>query len=161
MSAPQTAGLKRTRQRRLSYPESHRGQLGAAAVERLRRWVGICAAAVVVAGAGVAFLDLTTLPVKGSSVLPWVTAMLGATMMGWGVTVFFVARYALRVHSGHLVKATLLGIATWFVVDTAFSAFLGVYFNCAINVIVLAALGYPLLSALRRLELRGGAGIER
>ncbi len=123
-------------------------------MDKLRVWVNLATVAVIVAGAALTLVDLEQLPVPGGTALPWATAMLGATMMGWGVTVLLVAQQALQNGNAPLLRAILLGIGVWFVVDTGFSAWLGVYFNCLVNVLVLAGLGYPLLSALRHIERR-------
>lgn len=97
-----------------------------------------------------AFTDMRSLPVSNEAVLPWVTGMLGATMMGWALTGLLVGRYGFHRNEKQLLKIVLYGVLVWFIADTAFSAYLGVYFNVVVNALILLAVLYPLGRGIRQ-----------
>src|SRR5690348_5987781 len=59
--------------------------------------------------------------------LPWESALYGAIMVGWGVTLFFVGRLAFRRNDAELKRALLIGLAVWLALEAAASAWLGVW----------------------------------
>lgn len=97
-----------------------------------------------------AFFGLGVLPVLDRSVLlHWESALYGAIMLGWGLTLLFIGRIALLRHDLELITALLYGIVLWLVVEGLFSAYLGVWFNVGVDVVVLGLFSYPLVSSLR------------
>ena len=76
--------------------------------------------------------------------LPWESALYGAIMVGWGVTLLFVGRYAFQRKDGGLKKALLGGLAVWLGLEALASAWFGVWFNVGVDVAVLALLAVPL-----------------
>jgi hypothetical protein len=57
--------------------------------------------------------------------LPWESALYGAIMLGWGVTLLLVGRAAFRRDDRKLKRALLVGLAVWLAVEAAASAWFG------------------------------------
>lgn len=81
----------------------------------------------------------------------WIYALLGATMMGWGIAVVALARFGLGNGLRWAWWSLVIGIAGWYVLDTAASVIAGVWFNVALNTVILVAAAIPLV-ALRGLR---------
>lgn len=93
---------------------------------------------------------LGVLPIIHRAVLlRWESALYGAIMIGWGTTLFLAGRVALRRGDRDLAKALLLGIVVWLVIEAAFSARFGVWFNVGVDAVVLILFSVPLIAALR------------
>ena len=58
-------------------------------------------------------------------------------MIGWGTTLFLVGRVVLRRGDRELARSLLLGIVAWLLVEAAFSARFGVWFNVGVDAVVL------------------------
>ncbi len=118
----------------------------------LRGWLLAVSAVVALAGLGFVFLDPSVYPVDSSIVPRLVQGVLGATMMGWGVTMLLVARYAFAEGRPELLRLIMYGLLAWAPVDMAVSVYYGAWFNVALNLAILALAGVPLLLAERRLR---------
>jgi hypothetical protein len=71
--------------------------------------------------------------------------LLGATDAGFFVLLFFLARHGIRARLTWAHRASVSGLGTWFVIDTAGSLYLGASFNVAlVNLPALLLLGVPL-----------------
>jgi hypothetical protein len=81
--------------------------------------------------------------------LPWESALYGAIMVGWGVTLLSVSRLAFLRDSRELKLALLAGLAVWLSLEAAASAWFHVWFNVGVDVAVLVLLGAPLLGSIR------------
>jgi hypothetical protein len=97
-----------------------------------------------------AFWGLGILPVHRDILIQWESALYGAIMMGWGTTLFFVGRLAFQKNDLDLMKALLYGITVWLVVEALFSAYLGVWFNVGVDIVVLALFSIPLITSIRK-----------
>ncbi len=118
----------------------------------LRGWLLAVSGVVALAGLGFVFLDPSVYPVDSSIVPRLVQGVLGATMMGWGVTMLLVARYAFAEGRPELLRLIMYGLLAWAPVDMAVSVYYGAWFNVALNLAILALAGVPLLLAERRLR---------
>lgn len=78
--------------------------------------------------------------------LPWESALYGAIMLGWGVTLLLVGRVAFNRHDYQLKQALFAGLVVWLAVEAAASAWFGVWFNVGVDIVVLFLFGIPLLS---------------
>ena len=96
-----------------------------------------------------AFWPAGSVPADLASFRAWVYGVLGATVAGWGVFLVFLAGNPLKKRERWARNCLFLGITLWFLVDTAISAYFGVYFNVLFNS-VLAVLVYVPLAATRR-----------
>jgi hypothetical protein len=77
--------------------------------------------------------------------LPWESALYGAIMVGWGMTLLLVGRVAFHRDDAELKRALLLGLAVWLALEAAASAWFGVWFNVGVDVVVLALFSAALL----------------
>jgi hypothetical protein len=75
----------------------------------------------------------------------WIYGVLGATVLGWGVTLAFIASYPFKKKERWSWQAIACGTASWYVLDTSFSVYFGVYFNAALNTVLLLSIALPLI----------------
>src|SRR5450631_4413525 len=95
------------------------------------------------------FVGLGILPASREILLSWESALYGAIMVGWGTTLFFVGRVALRRNDAELTKPLLLGIGVWLTTEALFSAYFDVWFNVGVDVAVLILFSFPLIKSIR------------
>ena len=108
-------------------------------------WFSTLSIILVLFGILYAIWGLRILPVHRDVLLQWESALYGAIMMGWGTTLFFIGRIAFQRNDSELMKSLLYGLTVWLVVEALFSAYLGVWFNVAVDIGVLALFSIPLL----------------
>ena len=113
-------------------------------------WFSVISVILILWGVVFAMFGLDVLPIINRAVLlQWESALYGAIMIGWGTTLFLVGRAALRRRDRELAKSLLLGIVMWLVIEAAFSARFGVWFNVGVDSVVLALFAVPLIAVLR------------
>jgi hypothetical protein len=115
-------------------------------------WFSCISAILVIVGVVFAFFGLQILPVDRGTLLPWQSAIYGAIMMGWGITLWFVGRIAFRRSDPELMRALLHGLIAWLVIEAAFSIYFGVWFNVGVDIAVLALFSIPLVKAIAFLK---------
>lgn len=112
-------------------------------------WFSTISTILVLWGIVFAFFGLDILPVMNKDILlPWESALYGAIMMGWGVTLFMVGRIAFSRNDKELMKAMMYGIFLWLIVEGLFSAYLGVWFNVGVDIAVLVLFSFPIIKVL-------------
>jgi hypothetical protein len=77
--------------------------------------------------------------------LDWESALYGAIMLGWGVTLFLLGRIAFKRDDKELKRILFVGLAVWLAFEAAASAWLGVWFNVGVDFAVAALFAVPLL----------------
>ena len=77
--------------------------------------------------------------------LDWESALYGAIMLGWGVTLFLLGRIAFKRDDKELKRILFIGLTVWLAFEAAASAWLGVWFNVGVDAAVLALFAVPLL----------------
>ena len=88
---------------------------------------------------------LDILPVINQQVLvPWVSSIYGAVLIGWGITLFLVGRYAFRKKDYQLLEYLFYGLFFWLAIEALFSLYLGVYFNVGVDIVVFLLFSIPL-----------------
>ncbi len=112
-------------------------------------WFSAVSVILILWGIVFAFFGLGVLPVDRNVLLSWESAIYGAIMMGWGTTLLLIGRVALQRNDPELTKPLLLGLAVWLLVEAAFSARLGVWFNVGVDAGVLLLFGIPLVASMR------------
>ena len=113
-------------------------------------WFSVISVILILWGVVFAVFGLDVLPIINRAVLlQWESALYGAIMIGWGSTLFFVGRAALRRGDRKLAKSLLVGIVVWLVIEAAFSARYGVWYNVGVDTVVLALFAVPLIAVLR------------
>jgi hypothetical protein len=113
-------------------------------------WFSTVSVILVLFGVLYAFFGLAILPVQRDVLLQWESALYGAIMMGWGTTLFLAGRLAFQRNDPNLMKSLLYGLTVWLVVEAIFSAALGVWFNVAVDLGVLALFSIPLKSSMQK-----------
>ena len=94
-------------------------------------------------------LDLLSWPVDGAQnydapTSRFLTALTGGFLLGWGVTIWFLATRVHALAPEPTRKAVLAGLLAWFVLDSAGSIASGNASNAGFNVVVLLILAGPL-----------------
>lgn len=82
--------------------------------------------------------------IRHEVLLSWESALYGAILVGWGVTLLFVGRIAFRRKDAELKRALLTGLAVWLALEAAASAWLSVWFNVGVDVAVFVLFLIPL-----------------
>ena len=77
--------------------------------------------------------------------LDWESALYGAIMLGWGVTLFLLGWVAFKRDDKELKRVLFVGLAVWLAFEAAASAWLGVWFNVGVDFAVAALFAVPLL----------------
>lgn len=77
--------------------------------------------------------------------LDWVSALYGAIMLGWGVTLVLLGRIAFARDDAELKRVLFIGLAVWLVFEAIASAWLGVWFNVGVDAAVAMLFAVPLL----------------
>jgi hypothetical protein len=108
-------------------------------------WFRIVSAILVLFGLIYVFYGLKILPVTPAVLLPWESALYGAIMMGWGVTLLLIGRIAFRRGDQELKGTLLVGLAVWLAVEAAASAWFDVWFNVGVDAAVMVLFAVPLL----------------
>lgn len=115
-----------------------------------RIWFSLVSVIAILWGIVFTVFGLGVLPLRPDVLLRWESALYGAILVGWGVTLFLAGRIALRRNDVELIRVILIGVVVWLVIEAVFSARLGVWFNVGVDAAVLALFTLPLLSALHR-----------
>ncbi len=79
----------------------------------------------------------------------FIYGVLGATMSGWGVFLSFIAYYPFKNKEKWSWYCVLVGLLTWFTLDTSISLYYKVYGNVAVNVAFLLLTLLPLVFTRR------------
>jgi hypothetical protein len=98
------------------------------------------------------FQGLKILPVNRDILVDWESAIYGAIMIGWGMTLFLTGRLAFRRQDKELLKILLCGIIIWLIVEALFSFYLGVYFNVAVDIGVGILFAIPIVNAIQAIN---------
>ncbi len=121
-------------------------------IKQLTLWFTIVSAILVAWGVIFAFFGLGVLPVDREVLLSWESALYGAIMIGWGLTLFQLGRTAFRRKDAELMKIMLIGIFAWLLVESLFSVYFKVWFNVGVDIGVLVLFSFPLVKAIRTLK---------
>ena len=100
------------------------------------------------------FVKVGILPVDKDALLDWESALYVAIMIGWGTTLFLLGRLAFRRHDKELMSILLYGIIIWLLIEAIFSFYLRVYFNVGVDLAVAILFSYPIIKAMRQLEIK-------
>ena len=79
----------------------------------------------------------------------WVYGAWGATVAGWGLMMAFMAWVAWGRKEPWARGALVASLALWFLVDTGFSLYFGVWINAGLNLLLLIILGLPVAASWR------------
>ena len=88
----------------------------------------------------------------GASATPYITlvhGVLGAVMVGWAITLLFIAIGPFGRGSWDGWLAIAVSLSAWFVADTAFSLWTGFWPNAVLNLVVATLFAIPLAATYR------------
>ena len=102
-------------------------------------------------------LDLLAWPLDGmqsygEDSVRFLSALTGGFLLGWGITVFMLARYVFPVAPEPVRKAVVYGLYSWFVLDSLGSVASGHAANVVFNCIVLLVAVGPLWRPIEKLH---------
>jgi hypothetical protein len=124
--------------------------------DKLRIWFSIVSVILILFGVLYCFAGLkifvTTgiIPVDKDVLIDWESALYGAIMIGWGLTLFLIGRLAFSRHDKELMEILLYGIILWLLIEAIFSFYLQVFFNVGVDIIVAILFAYPIIKAIRQ-----------
>ncbi|MBU1275329.1 MAG: hypothetical protein KJ720_08115 [Proteobacteria bacterium] len=90
-------------------------------------------------------------PPEAAAFQRWVYGAWGATVAGWGLMMAFLAWVPLGRGEPWARNALAVSLALWFVLDTFYSLYFGVWINVLLNLTLFVAMGLPLLFIWRRM----------
>ena len=90
------------------------------------------------------FVDMGILPAE--NLVAWESGLYGAIMMGWGLTLFFVGRIAFERDDQQLLRVLHWGVMLWLLVEAYFSWTLQVFFNVAVDVVLMILFSFVILT---------------
>jgi hypothetical protein len=97
------------------------------------------------------------LPAGGTTAFfGWAFAVWGSTIVGWGLTLLFIARYPFARAERWAWWAIVASVALWYPIDTFASLAFGIPFNAALNTGFLVAVGVPLVATWRQFHRARG-----
>lgn len=120
--------------------------------QQVSLWFQVVSTILVMFGLVYVFAGLKVLPVH-HNLLQWESALYGAIMTGWGVTLLLVGRVAFKRGDAELKRALLIGLVIWLVIEAGASLWYGVWFNVGVDVAVMGLFAVPLL--VRKFQLKG------
>ena len=113
-------------------------------------WFSLISIILVVVGSIFTVFGLNILPVINKNVLlAWESSIYGAVLIGWGISLFFIGRYALIKNDNELKKYILYGLSFWLLVEAIFSFYYAVYFNIGVDIVVYILFFIPLYISFR------------
>jgi hypothetical protein len=112
-------------------------------------WFTVLSIILVAFGVVYTIFGLGILPVDRDVLLQWESALYGAIMIGWGLTLLLIGRVVLRRDDRELTKQLLIGLGAWLFVEAVFSALYGVWFNVGVDVGVFVLFSVPLIAGIR------------
>ena len=113
-------------------------------------WFRVVSVILVLFGLLYVFFGLKVLPVH-HNLLQWESALYGAIMTGWGVTLLLIGRIAFKHDDAELKRALLIGLVVWLVIEAGASLWYGVWFNVGVDAAVMGLFGIPLLGRTKSL----------
>ncbi len=75
----------------------------------------------------------------------WIYGVLGATIFGWGIFIFFITNNAFKNKQKWAWNCIMIGICSWYFIDTSISVYFNIIFNVFFNTVLLLAVLVPLL----------------
>ncbi|MCL5878348.1 MAG: hypothetical protein M1428_00920 [Deltaproteobacteria bacterium] len=123
-------------------------QINKMKTKNLMLWFSTTSFILILFGLTYTFFGLKILPVSNDVLLQWESALYGAIMTGWGVTLFLVGRIAFRKNDGELLKTILYGLIVWLVLEAALSVYLHVWFNVGVDIAVAVLFIYPIAATI-------------
>lgn len=81
----------------------------------------------------------------------WVYGVLGSTMAGWGLMLYFIVQHPFQQREKWAWNAIAVSLGFWFLLDTAISLYFGVNFNAMFNALLVFLVLPPLIATRKSL----------
>ncbi len=91
------------------------------------------------------FWGLNPVPSPAQAFQAWVYGAWGATVMGWGVTMLFIAWFPFASREQWAWYCVLVSVILWYLLDTGISFWYGVMVNVVLNTTILILVIIPLV----------------
>ena len=91
------------------------------------------------------FWGLNPVPSPAQAFQAWVYGAWGATVMGWGVTMLFIAWFPFESRERWAWFCVLVSVILWYLLDTGISFWFGVMINVVLNTTILILVIIPLV----------------
>lgn len=91
------------------------------------------------------FWGSSPVPAPAQAFQAWVYGAWGATVMGWGITMLFIAWFAFRQKQHWAWYCVLVSVILWYLLDTGISFWFGVMINVVLNTTILILVIIPLI----------------
>ena len=75
----------------------------------------------------------------------WYASILGAIMLGWGFSMFYIIDKPLRQREKWAWRSIFYPVLFWYLLDSGVSAYYGVIFNVIVNTVLFLQVMAPLL----------------
>jgi hypothetical protein len=91
------------------------------------------------------FWGPTPVPSPAQAFQAWVYGAWGATVMGWGITMLFIAWFPFAQRELWAWYCVLVSVVFWYLLDTGISFWFGVMINVVLNTTILVLVIIPLV----------------
>ncbi len=98
------------------------------------------------------FWGAASVPSPDQAFQAWVYGAWGATVLGWGITMFFVAYFPFYQRESWTWYCILVSVVVWYLLDTGISWWFGVLVNVLLNSIILVLVLIPLFFTWREMS---------
>lgn len=92
-----------------------------------------------------AFWGMNTVDDVSRHFQQWVYGAWGATIAGWGIFATSIAHYPFKKKEKWAWQCIVFGLVVWFILDTSLSLGYRVYFNVALNTVLLVLAMLPVV----------------
>lgn len=118
-------------------------------------WFTVAGIIGIIFGIFYAFFGLVGFPayrelIPKEVITSWSNGLYGSTFIGFSVLLFFVGRHAFQKNDKGLMRALLLGIYAWLIVEALFSIYYRAYFNVVVDIALAIFLGFPLIRGMTK-----------
>ena len=128
-----------------------------------QRWLVVTSELLIIFGLVMAFLNRTIafdlfnsqinpifwgaadIPAGAWAFQGWIYGVAGAIVVGWGIFLFYLARYPFKQQEKWAWNCIFTGLLVWYVVDTFISVQFKVYFNAISNTVIFIPMILPLI----------------
>ncbi len=94
----------------------------------------------------------TTFNTAASEYIRFVYIVLGAVMIGWGLSLLFTLAGPFKLGHRESWWAVVVSLTTWFVIDSALSVAMGFWPNAIINIVFFILYSIPLIAIRRHFQ---------
>jgi hypothetical protein len=91
------------------------------------------------------FWGSNPVPSPAQAFQAWVYGAWGATVMGWGITMLFIAWFPFAQRERWAWYCVLVSVICWYLLDTGISFWFGVMINVVLNTTILVLVIIPLV----------------